>query len=186
MADNQTPNNPNNQDELNDPYRSEMPQYSSGYGSTPGGYTLDDEQELDSGMSSVAASQGRMLFVMGGGLLVIAVVLYALFSGDDSSTAQKTTDAPINTASARNSVAPAGQTPPPPSQPLPVPPPPPVAPPVTPPAPPPPPPVPDKVTRIEGNTNQQQVDRSTRWKVPPVRSRNAGDAWRERGGRCWA
>lgn len=152
MADNQNPNNPDNPQ---DPYRSEMPQYSGGYGSTQDSYSLD-EQELDTGASSVAANPGRVLFVIGGAVLFVGFLMYALFSDDSAPTEQA---ADVSIRPNNSSVSASQGTPPAPVTSVPIPPPPPPPTQATIPAPPPPPPVPVGVTKVEQAKNQQELER---------------------------
>lgn len=90
MVDNQNPNNPNNPQ-----YSAEMPQQPMGYGMPPGGGMgggmppggmppYDNGDEMDSGMPTVASAPGRVLFILIAGILGVGLVLFLLFSGDDS------------------------------------------------------------------------------------------------------
>jgi type IV secretion system protein VirB10 len=128
MVDNQNPNNPNNPQ-----YNAEMPQQPSSYGMPPGG-GYQGGMEMDSGMPTVAAAPGRVLIVMLGGIAIIGVALYALFSDDDNAN--------LNDESSRIERVnrPASSAPVPPPTPI-VDIPPPPAPPPPKPAPPPPPPI---------------------------------------------
>lgn len=156
MVDNNNPNNPNNP---NDPYRSEMPQYPTGYGTAPGSFnTHGDEQdaELESGMPSVANTPGRTMIFFGIGILAVFGLIYAIFSGDDN---KKGNSANLPIKSEKVAVNSRASTPLPPPPPVSIPAPVPVAPtPVI--APPPPlPPVPDRVTRVDEQRNKQQMER---------------------------
>lgn len=163
MADNQNPNNPNNPQ-----YNAEMPQQNTGYGMPPGGgmggmpppgggfggMPPEEDPDMDSGMPTVAAAPGRVLFVILGAVAIVGVVLFSLFSGDDEENGEDITiREQIDVAGPRNNPAP-------PSQVFDVPPPP------TPeperPAPPPPPPQRPEVVEPVINTaemNKQQQER---------------------------
>lgn len=158
MADNQNPNNPGNP---NDPYRSEMPQYPTGYGAGPGGFSTQpaDDEELDSGMPSVASSPGRVMVVLGIAALAIGGVLYSLFSGDEKKAPDATIDL-TKTGKATSVPQPSTPVPPPPIDTLPVqqqtdvvPPPP------APSLPPPPPPPTPQMSANDKNRNAQQFER---------------------------
>lgn len=126
MVDNQNPNNPNNPQ-----YNAEMPQQPSGYDMPPGG-GYQGGVDMDSGMPTVAAAPGRVLVVILGGVAIVGIALYALFSDGDSGEVRDE-DAPITRVNqpARQQAIPT----PTPVPDIPLPPPPPPA-----PAPPPPPP----------------------------------------------
>ncbi|MGB1540130.1 MAG: TrbI/VirB10 family protein [Rickettsiales bacterium] len=140
-----TSDNPN-QPDPNAPYQSEMPSDDPGYVPPPPPGSMppppeDEEYELDSGMPSVAAAPGRVLMVILGGIALVGLILYFLFSDDDApqTIAEEKED---KAQAVPVAVAP----PPPPTQPpelpeLPEPPP-------APPTPPPPPP-PPQLTQVE-------------------------------------
>lgn len=162
MVDNQNPNYPN------DPqYGAEMPQQPMGYDMPPGGGMggmppggmggmppMDDEPEMDSGMPTVAASPGRVLFVILIAAGIVGVVLFSLFSGDgkDSSKDFTITRTEGSIGESRQ-VAPTQPvfTPPPPPQQPPAPP--------APPPPAPPPPAPVQPVRSTADMNKQQQER---------------------------
>ncbi|MCH2546412.1 MAG: hypothetical protein MK052_02215 [Alphaproteobacteria bacterium] len=165
MADNQNPNDPN------DPlYGAEMPQQNMDYGMPPGGIPQDDEVEMDSGMPSVAAAPGRVLVVIIGGVLIVGIALYALFSGDDEGA--KSGNEGDSIMNARNNT-PSGamRTPSAPQVPLPPAPTPVLEAPPTPPAPIPPPPVP-QVNKVDP-TQLSKVEQERRGSSMLVHSGNA-------------
>lgn len=166
MADNQNPNDPNNPQ-----YNAEMPQQPSGYGMPPGGgmggmppggmppgggfggMPPEEDPEMDSGMPTVAAAPGRVLFVILGAVAIVGVVLFSLFSDDEEENQDMTIDrTPTQVADPRDTAPPPQvfQPPPPPQieeEPI---------------APPPPPPQRPEMVEPEFNTaemNKQQQER---------------------------
>lgn len=116
MADNQNPNNPNNPQ-----YNAEMPQQPGGYGMPPGGgmggmpppgggfggMPPEEDPDMDSGMPTVAAAPGRVLFVILGAVAIVGVVLFSLFSGDDEEEENMTIDRePVDVAGPRSTAPP--------------------------------------------------------------------------------